>query len=119
MTSKLSFKNLSQWHQDMLYLLLNADFPGKNEVRAQLLSSKFDIIDKNGSLGIYPQTEIQAPVVKTAPVEAYARDRDGIVIQVILFTRNGFVYMLEVLRESNDNVTEIPPVDRFEVMVLP
>src|ERR1041385_4395678 len=108
MASELIFKTLPDWHKQMLLLLLSASFPGKEELHMQIDSAKFEIIDKNGSLKIVPRSFIKAPLEKTIPVEAWANDQDGILIQVMLFASFGFANMLEVLREDSEPVIKLP-----------
>lgn len=112
------FKNLPSWYKEIFDLILNAEFSGKNEIKRQVLSSKFKIIDVNGSMSILPSRKEKAPILKTIPVEAYAQDQDGIEIQVLLFTERRIVYMLEISRVDSERVIELPPANKFEVMVL-
>lgn len=113
-----TFQELSEWHREMLTRLLNAPFPGQQELKSQVLTSHFRAIDINQSLEIFPTSSIVAPVVKRIPVEAYAADEDGVQIQLLLFTRQGLAYMLEVLRGDGEQVKRLPPVSAFNVTVL-
>ena len=112
------FNNLSAWHRSIFEKLLNSSFKGRNEIYRQLLSARFEVIDTNQSLNIIPLDTAVAPVEKTIPVEAHGKDGDGCEIQVLLFTRNGVAYMLEVIREDGLPVEKLPAVDTFEVMIL-
>ena len=102
----------------MLNRLLEESFPGHQELKAQILTSHFGIIDDNHSLEIIPTNSDAAPVVKTVPVEASAADEDGMPIESLLFTRHGLAYMLEILRADGGRVKCLPPVTAFNVMVL-
>jgi len=102
----------------MLTRLLNASFPGQQELKSQVLDSRFRVIDGNQSLEIFPTSSIAAPVAKRIPVEAYAADEDGMQIQLLLFTRQGLAYMLEVLRGDGEQVKRLPPASAFNVTVL-
>jgi hypothetical protein len=112
------FHQLPAWHQCVLRSMLNATFPGQEELRMQILASHFRIVDKNQSLSILPDDGSAAPVVKTIPVEASAADEDGVPIQLLLFTRHGFAYMLEIIRADGQPVKQMPQSDEFVVMVL-
>jgi hypothetical protein len=116
--AKYNFETLPYWYQKIIEKLLTADFPGKSEIQHQLKNSSFEIVDKNGSLKIYSQILNEALVVKTIPVEAWAHDIDGILIQVILFTQRGIVRMLEIFREDGGPIIYLPAVNNFEVIVL-
>jgi len=117
-TQRTSLNALPRWHQEMIARLLGASFPGQHEVAEQLATARFEIIDGNKSLNIFPSASVKAPVQKTIPVEASVADKDGILIQVLLFVRAGAVYMLEILREDGEPVKEMPSVDKFDVVVL-
>ena len=114
----LAFQELPQWHRDMLCRFLNTPFPGQAELLTQIVNSRFSIIDDNQSLEICPPNSVPAPVIKTIPVEAYASDKDGVPILSLLFTRNGLAYMLEIFRADGGQLTELPPVTAFNIMVL-
>ena len=114
----MTFEELSSWHREILAKLVRVDFPGKAEVTLQLHTATFNIIDANQSLGISTLGSLDAPVVKRIPVEAYATDKDGVLVQVLLFSRTGRAYMLEILREDGKPVRELPAIERFTVLVL-
>lgn len=116
--TNLTFQELPIWHQEMLFCLLNASFPGQPELKAQVLTARFAVIDKNQNLEIFPANSVAAPVVKTIPVWAYAADEDGVPIEPLLFTRHGLAYMLEVLRADGQQIKRLPPASAFSVTVL-
>jgi len=60
----------------------------------------------------------RASVAKAIPVEAWAKDEDGVFIQALLFVREGEPYMLEVLRGDGQPVKRLPEPAMFEVQVL-
>jgi YD repeat-containing protein len=113
-----TFQELSEWHRGILSRLLDAPFPGQPELKTQVLTSRFRIIDNNQSLEIFPTSAVAAPVVKTIPVEASAPDEDGVPIQSLLFTRHGLAYMLEILRADGKQVKRLPSAPAFNVTVL-
>jgi hypothetical protein len=114
----MTFEEIPPWHREILAKLLRADFPGKAEITQQINTARFRIIDANQSLGISALDSLVAPVVKTIPVEAYATDQDGALVQIMLFTRGGRAYMLEILREDGNSVREFPLIEKFTVLVL-
>jgi hypothetical protein len=115
---QVTYDALSHWHREILARLLLAEFPGKAEIQKQLVSATFEVIDANQSLKIVPSTSLRAPVQKTIPVEGHAPDQDEALIQVLLFTRDGRVSMLELLREDGEPIRNLPPVGKFEVLTL-
>lgn len=99
-------------------LVLSANFPGRAEIKTQLLSTEYESIEENGSLKITPRTNFSAMVEKTIPVEANPEDIEGILIQILLHTRKGIAFMLEILREDSRKLVALPPAISFKVMVL-
>ena len=119
MSELRKFSELSEWHQNLLHRLLDADFPGRPQLVDQLTSAEFRVVDNNGSLSISPTNKIPAAdLKKRIPVEAYADDCDEIPVHALLFTSQGFAYLLELLRGDGNPIKRMPPVDSFEIMVL-
>jgi hypothetical protein len=113
----IRFDELPAWHRVLLTRLLTAEFPGCQELLAQVQISRFRLIDENQSLEIQASADRPAPVLKTIPVEAWARDQDGIWIQSLLFTRSGLAYMLDNLRVDGKPIVQLPPAEAFAVLV--
>jgi hypothetical protein len=113
-----TFNKLSPWHREILSRLLDTPFPGQHELAAQVRNSRFRIIDKNQSLEILPSSSVATSVVKTVPVEASAPDEDSVPIQVLLFTRHGLAYMLEILRADGEQIKRLPLASAFDIIVL-
>jgi hypothetical protein len=118
MHTHFAFDELSEWHQEMLSRLLNASFPGQQDLKLQVLESRFRVIDKNQSLEILPTSSAATRVVRTVPVEARTLDVDGVPIESLLFTRHGFAYMLEIMRADGEPVKRLPPATAFDIIAL-
>lgn len=118
MNESLQFHELPIWHRELLTRLLNVDFPGRFQLKDQIATANYKIIDANQSLSISPTNGIPGEFLKTIPVEANAQDHDEVPIQALLFIREGFAYMLEILRGDGNPVKLFPPATKFEVMVL-
>ena len=103
----------------MLDRLLEADFPGKAELAVLLQAIFVRTIDDDGGLEIQTQVDGRARVQKRVPVEAEAKDRDGVVIHVLLHVVEGRPVELEFFREDAATVKLIPPPAEFELIVLP
>ncbi len=116
---EMKFVELPNWYKEIIDMLMNTEFPGKAEIKKQLHSADYILDERDGSLKVKHSIAIHAPVEKTIPVEAYANDLDGILIQVLLFTREGITYLLEILREDGNSLIVLPPASSFKVMVLP
>lgn len=98
---------------DLLALLLNREFPGAPELRAQLSGLEVASIDADGSLSLYPRPD--SPVAKVddrVPVEGAYPDNDGTRVHVLVHVVDGRLQELELYREDGKTV------DR-RVIVLP
>jgi hypothetical protein len=119
MTIESEFREPTAQEQALLNRLLEAEFPGRNELEPLLRRVFVKTIDEDGGLELQSQIEGTAPVVKRVPVEAEGRDEDGVMIHMELHVVNGRPIELEFYREDTQTVKKIPPPSAFEVIVLP
>jgi hypothetical protein len=119
MTIESEFREPTVREQALLNRLLEAEFPGRDELDPLLRRVFVKTIDEDGGLGLQSQIEGKAPVVKRVPVEAEGRDEDGVVIHMELHVVNGRPIELEFFREDTQTVKKIPPPSAFELIVLP
>ena len=103
----------------MLERLLEADFPGRGELAPLLRDVLVRTVDEDGGLELKSQVEGKAAVVRRVPVEAEARDEDGVVIHMLLHVVHGKPVELEFFREDGATVKRIAPPSAFDVIVLP
>lgn len=103
----------------MLERLLDANFPGRNELAPLLRCVLVRTIDENGGLALQSQAEGKTPVAKRVPVEAEGKDEDGVVIHMLLHVVEGRPVELEFFREDGASVRRMPPPSAFELIVLP
>jgi len=103
----------------LLARLLDAGFPGRDELAFLLQRVLVRTIDEDGGLEIHSQTDGKAPVVKRVPVEAEAKDDDGVTIHMLLHVVEGKPVELEFFREDGATVKRMPPASAFGLVVLP
>jgi hypothetical protein len=99
--------------------LLEAEFPGRDELAPILRNSLVRTIDKDGGLELRSQVSGEAPVVKRIPVEAEAKDDDGFRVHALLHVVGGRPVELEIYKDDGSTVKRMPPVWTFELIVLP
>jgi hypothetical protein len=119
MTVESKFRKPTDREQALLNRLLEADFPGRDELASLLRQALVKTIDEDGGLELQSQVEGRAPVVKRVPVEAEGKDEDGVVIHVLLHVVDGRPVELELFREDSESVKKLPPSSAFELIVLP
>jgi hypothetical protein len=113
------FRELTTEERALLERILEADFPGRDELTPLLRSAFARTIDEDGGLEIESRAEGKAPVVKRVPVEASAKNEDGVVIHMLLHVVDGKPVELEFFREDGATVKKVPPPTAFDLMVLP
>jgi len=119
MKPEMEFRKPTPIERSLLVRLLEADFPGKEELRLLLRDALVRTIDEDGGLEIKTVAEGSAPVIKKIPVEAEAKADDGIVVHALLHVHDGRPTELELYREDGAHVARIPPASAFELIVLP
>jgi hypothetical protein len=113
------FRKPTDKERALLSRLLEAEFPGRDELAPLVRNVLVRTIDEDGGLELQSQIEGKAPVVKRVPVEAEGKDEDGTVIHVELHVVDGRPVELEFYREDTQNVKRLPPPSAFELIVLP
>jgi hypothetical protein len=99
--------------------LLEADFPGRNDLTFLLRDFDVRTLDEDGGLELRSRVAGYAAVVKRVPVEAEAKDEDGTTIHLLLHVVDGRPTELEIFKEDNSLVKRMPLAAAFELMVLP
>jgi uncharacterized protein DUF6984 len=114
------FREPTAVERALLERLLEADFPGRNELVGLVLNVLVRTVDRDASLELVSQVEGKAPVVKRVPVEAEGKDEDGTMIHMLLHVNNaGKPIELEFFREDAGAIKRMPAPAAFEVIVLP
>jgi hypothetical protein len=113
------FREPTEVERSLLGRLLDAEFPGRDQLALLLQRVLVRTIDEDGGLELKSQVEGTAPVAKRVPVEAEAKDDDGTMIHMLLHVIEGKPVELEFFREDAGRVKKIPPASAFELIVLP
>jgi hypothetical protein len=98
--------------------LLSADFPGRPELLAQVSAALVRQIDRDGSLEFDAESSAAASVKRRIPIEAQAKDLDGIWIHDLLHVVGGRVKELEFYKDDSSKILQMPPLERWELMKL-
>lgn len=88
----------------ILHVLLEAEFPGRDVLAAQLRSARVTLLDSNGSLRFEVREGGQAGVVRRIPVEAETEDGDGVTVHLLLHVVDGLLNELEIYREDSKSL---------------
>ena len=119
MKTEKEFREPTQAERQVLQWLLEANFPGRDELAPLLLNILVRTVDDDGSLELKSQIDGKASIVKRIPVGAEAKDEDGVVIHMLLHVVEGRPVELEFFREDTASVKRLPPASDFELVVLP
>jgi hypothetical protein len=115
----MEWRNPTSEERALMKRLVEKPFTGQEAVADQLRSSKVRPADQDGCLSI--QVHPTAPVATVSyrvPVEAEAMDADGIAIHVLLHVVDGRAVELEMFKEDNSKVIELPAARAWEVTAL-
>jgi len=99
--------------------LLEAEFPGRDELAPLLRRIRVKTIDEDGGLELESEVEGKASVNQRIPVQAEGIDQDGTTIHMLLHVVDGRPTELEFFREDAQTVKKLPPASSFELIVLP
>lgn len=105
--------------KSLLLRLLDATFPGRDELVPQLENVLVKTIDQDGGLELQTQAEGKAPVVKQIPLEAEGQDEDGVTIHMLLYVVEGKPIELGFFKDDGTRIRRLPPPSRFDLIVLP
>jgi hypothetical protein len=114
-----TFRKPTDEERSLLERLLEAEFPGREELAPMVRNILVRTIDEDGGLELRSQVEGQSRVVKRVPVEAAAEDEDGVVIHVLLHVVDGRPVELEFFREDGATVKRMPSPSALDLIVLP
>lgn len=91
---------ISPEERSIIDRLLKPQFPGRDEILAQIKESQVCQIDKDGSLRFFPPSTPYATVLERVPVEGSALDEDGYRINLLLHVNKGFIVELEIYKDA-------------------
>lgn len=119
MNPNAQFRQPNDYERSIFDRLLQTEFPGRDKLRLLLADVKVRPIDNKGGLEIRSHVSGTAPVVKRIPVEAEAKDEDGLTIHVLLHVVEGQPVELEIFKDDGSLIKHMPVASAFELIVLP
>jgi hypothetical protein len=109
------YRDLKLCEKEVIQRLLAPEFPGVQELRAQLQVLKAKEIDDDGGLELVTTEESRAPVKWRVPTEAECADSDGGRIHILLHVVDGRMCELELYREDAKRVLRFPCASDLEL----
>src|SRR2546425_11159021 len=107
------FRQLDARERGLLEKLLEADFPGRDELRTQLDSLTAKQIDQDGTLSLRCGSGRPSPRKYKLAFEGICKDADGGTIAILLHAdKDGFMSMLEILKYGGFLLRYMPPPPR-------
>lgn len=110
------WRELTTDEMALLERLLSPDFPGKEELLAQIRHCLVKVIDEDGSLEFDVQSTVDVPGVQRGVLtEGEFQDIDGGTAHVLLHVVDGKVKELEFYKEDGSRVKKVPSPTNVEV----
>ena len=103
-----TFRNPTAHERDLIRRLVQAEFQGVSEVRAQLESCEVRKIDPEGSLELRIKTPQRANVRFRVPVELLGKDSDDFGIHVLLHVVDGISTEIEIYKDTSTAILSWP-----------
>jgi hypothetical protein len=119
MQNQGNFREPTETERFLFARLLEAEFPGRNELALLLSGIRVKTIDDDGGLELHSEVDGKASVNQRIPVQAEGKDQDGVTIHLLLHVVDGRPIELEFFREDAQTVKKLPPASSFELIVLP
>jgi len=112
------FRPLRGSERELLEKLLEHEFPGRDQLREQLLSVAAQQVYEDGTLALRVSSGQPAPVKGRVPTEGTCPDNDGVMIHVLLHVVSGMMDELEIFKEDGTDIVH-PPTGGALVLVPP
>jgi hypothetical protein len=119
MASEDGYRNFSKWEKELMCRLPAVKFPGQKEIAEQLSDCLLKRVHGDESLEFQNRSSTLAPVEKRIPVEAEAKDQDGLTIHALLHVVKGKATRLEFYKDDGSAIRRMPDPENWEVIVLP
>jgi hypothetical protein len=113
------FRAQTDAERALISRLLEPSFPGRDEIRTILQNAQVRSIDEQGSMKFESEVVGRVNGVKPVPVEAEAKDTDGLVIHVLLHMVHGRPDELEIYKDDSSTIQRMPRAEEFDLIVLP
>ena len=94
-----AFRPLFKHERALIEKLLEPEFAGRDELRAQLQTiTGRPLLDDGTFIQLRCDSNVRAPVRNRVPTEGTCQDTDGETIDVLLHVVDGLMYQLEILK---------------------
>jgi hypothetical protein len=114
-----AFRPLDDRERGLLEKLLEADFPGRDELRAQMSSLTGKQIEDDGTLSLRCASGPSAPTKYALAMEGECTDADGAKIAVMLHVdKAGLMTMLEIIRYDGSPIINPPSADNLAPLLF-
>lgn len=113
-------RNVSPIERQIIARLLNASFKGADALCAQMSQAAVRSNDYGGVLVLafeVAKDAVPAEVSGRIPVEAQARDSDGVMIHMLLHVVDGFLREVEIFREDSQPIHQLPQISEVNVQM--
>lgn len=114
-----SIRKPNEYEVTLFGRLTEADFPGSDVIKRQLQGCQVEVIDEQGSLRIHALVQEKASVPFRVPIEAVAKDSDGVGIHFILHVIDGLVDELEIYKDDGSPIRSMPSAKGLDLTVYP
>lgn len=110
------FRVLDTRERGVIEKLLEIDFQGRDELRAQIGSVTGKEIENDGTLELRCESGPPAPTKYAVAMEGVYTDTDGGMVAIILHVdKDGFMHMLEILKYDGSPIIKPPVADSVKV----
>ena len=115
-----SFRPLRPDEKRILDKLLEADFPGRDAIRAQITNCAVEEwADGSRSLKFKTQSDQIAQVLDRVPVEGYVDPKDGGPCDILIHVVGGKIKYLEFVTYHLPNLSSLPDPSIIRLSVRP
>jgi hypothetical protein len=111
------FRQLDSRERELLEKLLDAEFPGRDELRAQLGSVTAKQIGDDGTLMLRCASGPTSPSEYGPAIHGMCKDSDGMTIWFMLHTKGGFMHMLEIVKDDGSPIVNTPTAHDLVVLL--
>ena len=110
-----SFRPVTDYERQLMWRLLETDFPGRNELAEQVEDCLVKPIDSDGCLEFRVNSHVRADVKWRIPTEGHVPDADGVAINILLHVADGQLKELEIYKSDNSPVIKMPDPAALEI----
>src|SRR5213593_1046852 len=111
----MQLRQLNSNEKLLLNRLFEEDFPGRDELLAQIDNSLVEQIDKHGCLEFHHRDVPLAQVKSRIPVEGEFEDVDGVTIHVLPHVVDNKLKSLEFYKDDSSEIINMPEPEKLRI----